>query len=233
MARPDLTFFWPNKPEGRFSLTGPVLLSFICHGLAFTLLQVSPKEKATAPKREQEVELLSEDVPAHRALLDAVEAESPVGALSHQLFPAEDLLASAGRPHIFQNSAAPLEPNQWAQVKHSIVLQLSSKASAAPVQPNPSQKAARLEWNDGIAARVKVTSPLPMVPQGRLLENPSFLVGFGAEGRVSYVLRQRSSGDEAADALVEKTLRELEFQPEKREVEWAFATFFWGLAAEQ
>jgi hypothetical protein len=47
------------------------------------------------------------------------------------------------------------------------------------------------------------------------------------------VLRQRSSGDEGADALVEKTLHELEFQPRKREVEWAFATFFWGQTAEQ
>ena len=169
VVRPDLTFLWPNKPEGRFSLTGPVLLSFICHGLAFTLLQVSPKEKATAPKREQEIELLSEDVPAHRALLAAVEAESPVGALSHQLFPAEDLLSGVVHPRTFQNSAPPLEPDQWAPVKGSVVLQLSSKAATNPGPPRSSQKAARIEWNEAIAARVKVSTPLPLLPQGRLL----------------------------------------------------------------
>ena len=227
MEHPDLTFSWPRNPSSAAALSGPLLFSLLVHSLAFTLLQVVPKEKASAPKREHEIELLSEDIPEHRALLAAVEAESPVGALSHQLFTAEDLLAQASHPVSFQNPALPLEPALWKPGAGSLLLHLSAKLSAAPTPPVP-PRVSQIEWSNVSKERIQSVPSLPSCPRGRLLENPSFLLGFAEDGRVRYVLRQRSSGDDAADLLAQDALRKVELTPSKIGTEWIFVTFVWG-----
>jgi hypothetical protein len=229
--RSMLTFSWPKTRWNRTPLPGLILLSALVHGLAFVLLQVVPKEKATAPEREREIELLSADIPEHQALLAAVEAESPLAALSHQLLPVEDLLSRPKLPASSQSHTPPLEPQLWRPAAGSLVAGLLSAKRPAPeteVRPEP----ARIELSRREQERLGTIPPLPGTPKGRLLENPEFLLGIGGEGTVQFVLLQKSCGDEAADRLVERALRRMEFKGGQRETQWGTATFIWGQAGE-
>ena len=226
-----LTFSWPKTRWSSTPLPGLILLSAFVHSLAFVLLQVVPKEKVTAPEREREIELLSAEIPGHQALLAAVEAESPVGALSHQLLPVEDLLSRPRQPPSLQSRTPPLEPRRWKPETGSLVAGFLS-APPQPVQSAPRPQPARLEFSPRERERLSVLPPLPDTPKGRLLENPVFLLGIGGEGAVQFVLLQKSSGEEATDRLVERALRQVEFKGGQRETQWGNATFIWAQVAE-
>ena len=226
-----LTFSWPKTRWSRTPLPGLILLSALVHGLAFLLLQVVPKEKVTAPERERDIELLSPEIPEHQALLAAVEAESPVAALSHQLLPVEDLLARSQRPAPPQSRTSPVEPGHWKPQAGSLVVGLLSttrQAVESALQPQP----ARMEFSPREQDRLSTLPTLPGTPKGRLLENPVFMLGIGGEGTVQFVMLQKSCGDEAADQLVERALKQAEFKPGQRETQWGSATFFWGQSRE-
>lgn len=222
-----LTFSWPKTRWSGTPLPGLILLSALVHGLAFLLLQVVPKEKVTAPERERDIELLSPEIPAHQALLAAVEAESPVAALSHQLLPVEDLLSRSQRPAPPQSRTSPVEPVRWKPQAGSLVVELLSttrQAVESELQPQP----ARMEFSPREQDRLSTLPTLPGTPKGRLLENPVFMLGIGGEGTVQFVMLQKSCGDEATDQLVECALKQAEFKPGQRETQWGSATFFWG-----
>jgi hypothetical protein len=223
-----LTFSWPKTRWSRTPLPGLILLSAFVHGLAFLLLQVVPKEKVTAPERERDIELLSPEIPEHEALLAAVESESPVAALSHQLLPVEDLLSRAQGPRHPQSRTLPVEPDRWKPQTGSLMVGLLS-APLQAVEPAPQSQPARLEFSPREQGRLMMLPPLPGTPKGRLLENPVFMLGIGGEGMVQFVMLQKSSGDEATDKLVERALKQVEFKPGQRETQWGSATFFWGL----
>ena len=226
-----LTFSWPKTRWSATPLPGLILLSALVHSLAFVLLQVVPKEKVTAPEREREVELLSAELPEHQALLAAVEAESPVAALSHQLLPVEDLLSRPHRPAYFQNRTPPLEPRHWKPGGGSLVAGLwSARPTAAQAPPKP--EPARLEFSLRERAPVGALPTLPGPPKGRMLENPVFLLGIGGEGAVSFVMLQKSCGDEASDRMVESALRQLAFEGGQRDTQWGLATYIWGQVTE-
>lgn len=226
-----LTFSWTKTRWTGNGLPGLLLVSAFVHSLAFFLLQVVPREKATAPEREREIELLSGEIPEHQALLAAVEAESPVAALSHQLLPADDLLARSRQPAPPQARTAPLEPGLWRPQSGFLLPSLRSARThpeTAAAKPRP----ARIQLSQREQDRLANLPSLPSTPKGRLLENPTFLIGIGGDGTVQFVLLQKSSGDEGADRLVENTLRRLEFVGGQAETQWGDATFIWGQASE-
>lgn len=222
-----LTFSWPKTRWSPTPLPGLILLSALVHSLAFVLLQVVPKEKVTAPERERDIELLSAEIPAHQALLAAVEAESPVASLSHRLLPADDLLSRPRRPAYLQNRTPPLEPRLWKPEAGSLVAGLWPTA-AEVLEPAPSLQPARIEFSPRERERLETLPPLPATPKGRLLENPVFLLGIAGGGTVQFVMLQKSCGDEAADRLVEGALRQLEFKGGQRDTQWGSVTFLWG-----
>jgi hypothetical protein len=222
-----LTFSWPKTRWSATSLPGLLLLSALVHSLAFVLLQVVPKEKATAPERERDVELLSAEIPEHQSILAAVEAESPLASLSHRLLPVEDLLARPLQPAYLQNRTPPMEPRLWKPEAGSLVAGLLTTTPAAPEQA-PRPQAPRIEFSPREKERLSAIPPLPETPGGRLLENPVFLIGIGGEGTVQFVMLQKSCGDEASDRLVEGTLRHLEFKGGQRDTQWGSVTFLWG-----
>jgi hypothetical protein len=226
-----LTFSWQNTRWNHNSLPSLLLLSTFVHGLAFVLLQVVPKEKVTAPEREREIELLSSEIPEHQALLAAVEADSPVAALSHQLLPVEELLSQAGRPASLQSRTPPLEPHLWKPEAGSLLSAVPSSPPATAV-PVPRNLPARLEFSARERERLGALPPLPATPKGRLLENPVFLIGISGEGTVRHVMLQKSCGDESADRLVENALKRVEFKGGKGETQWGTATFIWSSAPE-
>ena len=226
-----LTFSWPKMRWNGTALPGLILLSALVHSLAFVLLQVVPKEKATAPEREREIELLSAEIPEHQALLAAVEAESPLAALSHQLLPVEDLLSRPRLPASSQSRTTPLVPQIWRPTTGSLVGGLlSSKRPALEAESRP--QAARIEFSPRERERLGAIPTLPGTPKGRLLENPEFLLGISGDGTVQFVMLQKSCGDEAADRFVERALKRLEFKGGQRDTHWGTATFIWGQAAE-
>lgn len=226
-----LTFSWPKTRWNRTPLPGLVLLSALVHSLAFVLLQVVPKEKATAPEREREIELLSAEIPEHQALLAAVEAESPLAALSHQLLPVEDLLSRPRLPASSQSRTPPLAPELWRPTAGSLVGGLLS-AKRPALEAESRLQAARIEFSPRERERLSALPTLPGTPKGRLLENPAFLLGISGDGIVQFVMLQKSCGEEAADRLVEQALRRVEFKGGQRETQWGTATFIWGQAAE-
>ena len=228
---PVLTFSWQKTRWTGNGLPSLILVSAFIHSLAFVLLQVVPKEKVTAPEREREIEFLSGEIPEHQALLAAVEAESPVAALSHQLLPAGDLLTRSGQPAPPQAPTLPLEPGLW-KPKSGFLLPALRTTRPLPDTPAPRPAPARIRLSPREQDRLAKHPSLPSPPKGRLLENPTFLLGIGGDGTVEFVLLQKSSGDEGADRLVENALRRLEFKGGQAETQWGDATFIWGQASE-
>ena len=227
-----LTFSWPKPRWNSTRLPGLLLLSALVHSLAFVLLQVVPKEKVTAPEREREIQLLSAEIPEHQSLLAAVEAESPLAALSHSLLPVEDLLTRPLQPAYLQNRTPPIEPRPWKSEAGSLAVARLT-APPAPADPVPRPQAPHIEFSPRENERLTATPPLPATPSGRLLENPIFLIGIGGEGVVQFVMLQKSCGDEAADRLVERALKALEFRGGQRETQWRSVTFVWGQVSGQ
>ncbi len=239
LPRPDspapprsmLTFSWPKTRWNHTSLPGLLVLSALVHSLAFLLLQVVPKEKATAPEREREIELLNPDIPEHQALLAAVDAESPLAALSHQLLPVEDLLSRTQLPASSQSRTPPLAPQLWKPTAGSLVgglLSANRPEQEALTRPEP----ARIVFSERERERISAIPPLPATPRGRLLENPEFLLGIGSDGTVRFVMLQKTCGDEAADRMVERALKQVEFKGGQRDTQWGSATFIWGQATQ-
>lgn len=228
---PGLTFSWPKTRWTENGLAGLVMVSALIHSLAFFLLQVVPKEKVTAPEREREIEFLSGEIPEHQALLAAVEAESPVAALSHQLLPADDLLARSRQPAPPQATTLPLEPGLW-KPKSGLLLPAPRSDRPLPRTSVPRPGPARILLSRREQERLTNQPSLPSTPEGRLLENPTFLLGIGGDGTVEFVLLQKSSGDEGSDRLAESALRSLEFKGGLSETQWGDATFIWGQASE-
>jgi hypothetical protein len=228
---PVLTFSWPKTRWTGNGLPSLILVSAFVHSLAFFLLQVVPKEKVTAPEREREIELLSGEIPEHQALLAAVEAESPLATLSHQLLPADDLLARSWQPAPPQGRTQPLEPSLW-KPKSGLLLPALRNYRPLPEDSVPNPRPPRIRLTQREQNRLANHPPLPSTPKGRLLENPTFLLGIGGDGAVEFVLLQKSSGDEGSDRLVENALRYLEFKGGQTETQWGDATFIWGQASD-
>lgn len=222
-----LTFSWPKTEWSGSALPKLVLVSGFIHSLAFILLQVVPKEKVTAPEREREIEFLSAEIPEHQALLAAVEAESPVAALSHQLLSVDDLLSHSRNPASPHGRILPLEPALWKPATSSIT-PIIPPPTPLPKSTNTRPGKPRIELSPMGKKRLLHLPSLPSSPDGRLLENPAFLLGIGGDGTVQFVMLQKSSGDEGSDKIVERALRQLEFKGGQPETEWVDVTFIWG-----
>jgi hypothetical protein len=226
-----LTFSWPKTEWSSSALPKLVLVSGLVHSLAFVLLQVVPKEKVTAPEREREIEFLSAELPEHQALLAAVEAESPVAALSHQLLSADDLLSRSRNPASPHGRILPLEPPLWKPATSSLA-PIIPPPIPRPESGNIRPSKPRIELSPMGKNRLLQLPSLPATPEGRLLENPAFLLGIGGDGTVQFVMLQKSSGDEGTDKVVERALRRLEFKGGQQETQWVDVTFIWGARPE-
>jgi hypothetical protein len=58
------------------------------------------------------------------------------------------------------------------------------------------------------------------------------MIGIAGEGSVQFLMLEKSSGDEAGDHLVERTLRQLEFKGGETETQWGEVTFIWARVTE-
>ena len=227
-----LTFIWPGSRGFWGPFVGFLGISAGMHALLFLLLQVVPEEKVTAPDREQEIQVLRDDLPEHRALLAAAEAESPLPALSYRLLSVEDLLLQPYRSVTSSAQEPPLEAARWKPPIQLLVPVLSSPATTHPVAPIPERekvlREGKIHLSEKIKTRFEHTQKPPPAPDGPQLEAPVFLIGILPEGKAAYVLLQRSSGSEEADQLAEKTLRGLTFEARDGDIEWGEAVLEWS-----
>lgn len=221
-----LTFDWPVHHWFRSKIPLFFFVSALLHGCAFLLFQVVNREKVTAPDRERELQLLSADIPEHRALLESVEAEVPLGALSHHLLPVEDLLRIPYRSAFSISKVEPKEPERWNSLA-TVPVPMFTVAVTKSQTPALSPFHGAVVLDSVLQARLSAAPELPEAPDGRVLENPEYLLGVEGSGNVQFVWLQKSSGDQAADQLGERVMRGLNFVGGEAQTVWGSARLLW------
>jgi len=221
-----LTFDWPIHHWFRSKIPLFFFVSALLHGCAFLLFQVVNREKVTAPDRERELQLLSAEIPEHRALLESVEAEVPLGALSHHLLPVEDLLGIPYRSAFSISKVEPKEPDRWNSLA-VVPVPIFTVAVARPKTPELSSFRGAVILASSLQARLSTPPELPETPDGKILENPEYLLGVEGSGSVQFVWLQKSSGDQAADQLGERVMRGLNFAGGEAQTAWGTASLLW------
>ena len=215
---------WFTDPLFRF-----LLVSALCHLLVFMLLQVVSTEKVTAPDREREMQFLSTEIPEHKALLDAVEAETPLAALSHQLLSVESLLSRPYASALMDSKPAPREATLWKNPA-SVALPRGSfflERVSAQQQIQHKPFAGRLVLEGDLGDRLVDSPETPSGPADKALERSEFLLGVSTTGEVKFVILQKSSGDTHSDTIAEHFLRQVAFAPRGKEIEWGLARLEW------
>ncbi len=223
---PALTFAWPVRRWFNGKIVLFFFVSLLLHGICFLLFQVVNREKVTAPERERELQLLSSEIPEHRALLEAVEAEVPLGALSHHLLSVDYLLQQPYRSAFSNSKVEPKDPERWR----------SSATASIPILADLTRSTRPKKFSDFAGAiilsppldkRLKGSPELPTAPGGKVLENPEYLLGVNGTGTVQFVWLQKSSGDESADRIGEEVLRGLSFKGGEAHTQFAPGTLQW------
>ena len=226
---PLLTFLWQH-PERWYKsrLLRFVLVSVLGHFLAFLLFQIVTPENVTAPDRERELQILSHDLPEHQALLQALEAEVPLAALSHQLLPPDHLLERPYRSAFAQSRVQPVDAPRWKPISKTLIPVFASPAGAidkTPVDARPFL--GRLLLDPNLEARRLSLPEIPSVPNSKSLESPRFIIGLAGSGEVQFLFLDKSSGDAQADALAESTIKQTAFHGGTTSTVWGEATLVW------
>jgi hypothetical protein len=227
-----LTFLWPSSERWYKSrLLRFLLISILGHVLAFLLFQIVTQEKVTAPNREQELQLLSADLPEHQALLEAVEAEVPLAALSHRLLPSEELLHRPYRSAFADTHPSLKETPRWKAPVKTLLPSFSPRSTPpAPASSEPTPFPGQLLLDSDLQSRLATIGPLPAAPAGKLLESPVFLLGIAPAGEVEFVFLEKSSGDAEADSAAQLFLQGTPFRGGANGIMWGQARLVWRSA---
>lgn len=202
--------------------------SVLAHLLVFQLFQIVTQEKVTAPERERELQLLSSEHPEHRTLLQAVEAEAPLAALSHQLLPSSEALPQRPYRSAFADTHVPPKlPPLWKPPSPTLIPKFTRSTAKTERAPRMEPFPGALNLSFPLKERLLSLPKIPCLPHGKSLENPEFLIGVSKEGSVKFLVLQRSSGDPVADVSAEQALRQTLFARATPETEWAEASLVW------
>lgn len=232
---PVLSFEWGVSKWFKDPLFRFLLVSALTHLLIFMLLQVVSTEKVTAPDREREMQFLSSEILEHKALLDAVEAEMPLKALSHQLLPVESLLARPYASAFMDAKPAPKEVALWKNPTGIILpIPLIPSGRTAQASPHPSATPfkGRLILDNALKGRLLKAPEMPESPRGKALEITEFLIGVSGSGELKFAILQKSSGDSRADTAAEHFLRQISFAKAENEITWGQIRLAWGSPAQ-
>lgn len=188
-----------------------------------------------SPARERGVTLLSSDVPEHRLLLEAVQAEAPTMALSHALLPVDELLRVPYRSS-FDGAAKTLrDVGRFKNgCTYPVPLLLTGDKTAFGKRAGDNGSAekefvGRVEFSEPLASRTFISKmPVPRLPLSHSLSSPTYLVGVSPSGDVQWVFPSEGSGSEEMDAEGLSFLKSIKFEPRGSAVEWADATVVLG-----
>ncbi len=230
-----LIFEWPGRHHLHLVLPAAIVFAAILHaGLFFAFSIIYPRPEntgldpaqvyfipASAPDAQRLEGLLRSSDPAVFAPgrgLDLPAAFPPVAYIPRYasdklaLDPLPPATSSAPAPHSFAGPVSVTPGN--------------SKPAGGPPLPSPT----RLISTDALSTRI---SALPEgtvfpVPQGFDPEPAAFLVAVRADGQVTNIFQQHSSGNSALDLRAAGLLRGLRFAPDPSEASWGVVTFQWG-----
>jgi hypothetical protein len=232
MSSDGLTFQWFPRRWFCPRLAATLGLSILGHLIAFLLFIIVSSEQVTSPIPAPEISILNQDIPEHRTLLDALQSQSPIGALAHRLLPVGNLSAAPYQYSFNSSQLGPLSPPRWTPPK-SHPLTRVPLASNIPT-PSPSAHfAGKLTLTPALKSRLPVPPTLPSAPTRQLLQPATFLIGVRADGSVAFLMLQSSSGDGRADLETEAFLRQLRFENHETALEWGHATLLWATPPAQ
>jgi hypothetical protein len=230
-----LTFDWPLHRwfSARFAVIFSV--SALVHAAAFFVFQVAENSVVNSPARERGVTLLSADLPAHRLLLEAVQAEAPTMALSHPLLPVDDLLRIPYRSSFEDVGRAvrDVEPLKNSDA-YPVPLLFSGGSTVAGMRAGDSRISGkdflgRVVFSEPLASRTFSSSiPVPRLPPSQSVSNPAYWIGVSPNGDVQWVLLCKGSGSEEMDSEALNFVKSIKFEARGGAVEWADATVVLG-----
>ncbi len=228
-GEPVLSFDWRRSKWFKDPLSRFLLVSALGHLLIFMLFQVVSTEKVTAPDREREMQFLSAEIPEHKVLLDAVEAETPLAALSHQLLSVGSLLSRPYASAFMDSKPAPKEVALWKNPSAVALPRGSFHSGKASAQQLIRHKlfAGRLVLEGGLGNRLVNSPETPSSPADKALEHAEFLLGVSAPGEVKFVILQKSSGDSQSDRIAEHFIRQTAFAAGEQGIQWGHARLEW------
>jgi hypothetical protein len=230
-----LIFDWA-PPSWNRPLLGFLTASLLVHFAAFYLFHiVYPTTNSLLPAAAQ-VSVLNPKNPDDYRILDWAELHDP-STLSTPKFRSDLLpdLVPRYRPSFSKISPSPLpEPQSTISLPTSSP-SLFSAESLFSVQKRPvigpveRSFATRLEFGINLQNRHPVISgSLPTALE--VLEPSTFFVGVNREGKVEYLFRWQTSGNEHRDSEAERFLRQIRFESGSSTA-WDLVKFRWGTNA--
>lgn len=233
----SFTFDWKTHRWFCPRLAATLGISIFAHLLVALLFTVETAEKVTSPPPSDEISILSRDIPEHRALLDFLKSESPIGALAHQLLPVGETPKTHYHFSFAHSQLVPLPPPRWTLPQTTplprvpILAPETKNTPATPPHPltsGTSRFEGKLHLPAAIQSRLQSPLRIPTSPTQQLLEPVTFLIGIRAQGSVAFVMLQKTSGDSSADSHAENFLHQLTFQKSDSPLEWGSATLEWA-----
>ncbi|NBV33663.1 MAG: hypothetical protein EBR81_07740 [Proteobacteria bacterium] len=120
----------------------------------------------------------------------------------------------------------PKEPERWNSLA-VVPVPIFTVAVTRPKTPELSSFRGAVILASSLQARLSTPPELPETPDGKILENPEYLLGVEGSGSVQFVWLQKSSGDQAADQLGERVMRGLNFAGGEAQTAWGTARLLW------
>jgi hypothetical protein len=236
-----LTFHWPERDEGTWSLPVLVLASIALHSSAFFLFQAKDEGFRAPPRSAPSVQLLTPFGPdgggsrENEALLQWVATQDPALVAQIPGVEPKGLLDVRYRPSFHTLRTPPLsvppEPAtvQFPPPRDPLALIRSVTPARKPKLPEFPSQPTRVTVSAALATRAP--KDLPMIPAARTdtaVEPTSLLVGITADGEVRFSFPQHGSGSAALDSEAAAFVEKIHFTPAPGPVEWGTVSFIWG-----
>lgn len=207
----------------------------LVHLLIFFLFLVLGPEHLTSPPPAPEISILSPDIPEHHALLESLLSESPIASLAHQLLPSNHLAKLPFHPSFKSQKSAPLSNPQTLLPSTFPLIRLPDTAqppSVLPTSPAP-VFTGKLELDAELSSRIPANLSIPTAPVSQLLEPSRFRIALREDGKVAFLIIEKSSGNEEADRRAELLIKNLTFgQSSNQRLQWGKASLLWASRSE-
>jgi hypothetical protein len=192
-------------------------LSALLHLLLFQLFLVLGPEHATSPAPAPEIELISSQIPEHRALLESIQARSPAAALAHQLLPPEAAPAPRFRPSLPPNAPGLVQ----LQIPDLPTPELPPILPPLPPSPLPSESRPLIVLEPAaLQNRILPANP-PAAGSSPTQPHPTprepfarFRITLSPSGTLLALELEKTSGNPAHDQQAESLLRSVNFAPD-------------------
>ncbi len=235
MDSAGLTFSWTPPRWFCPRLSATLGVSVLVHLLIFFLFLVLGPEHLTSPPPAPEISLLSPDVPEHQALLESLRSESPIAALAHQLLPSTHLAKLPFRRSFQNQKSAPLsnQQNFLPPTFPLIKLPETSRDQSLPPESPAPLFTGKLELDAELSSRIPANLSIPTTPVSQLLEPSRFRIALREDGKVAFLILEKSSGNEEADRKAELIIKNLTFgQSTNQRLQWGKAALLWASRSE-